>query len=154
MTAADRLTALESLEAPALCQRAGAALAELVDVMNRETVLLRAGHMDEAGALGADKTRLAEDYVSLARAVQRAAPRLKAEAPEGFAALRRGHEALATQMAENLKVLASARALSESILSDVARRAGQGAGPRTYGASGKLPEAGQGANGLSINRAL
>lgn len=155
MSAADRLHALETLDAETLCAHAETALVALVDVMNRETTLLRAGHMAEAGALTGEKTQRAQDYVTLARAVQHAAPRLKAEAPQRVEALRRGHEALATQMAENLKVLATARALSESLLADVARQVGAGDKPRTYGASGQLPEAASApVNGISVNRAL
>lgn len=155
MTAAERLAALENLDAHILCDKAESALAALVEVMNRETTLLRGGHMKEAAALTAEKTQLAQDYVSLARAVQRSAERLRAEAPERVDSLRRGHEALATQMAENLKVLASARSLTESLLNDVAQQVGQTERPKTYGvpqAPARKPE--EGMKGLSINRAL
>ena len=155
MTAADRLAALENLDAQTLCTRAETALAALVEVMNRETTYLRAGHMREATALTGEKTQLAQDYVAIARAVQRVSPRLKAEAPSRVDALRRGHEALATQMAENLRVLATARSLTETLLTDVARAAGKPNQPKTYGACGKAPEpAKQSIQGLSINRAL
>ena len=73
MTAADRLSALEALDAETLCARAETALSALVEVMNRETTFLRAGHVREATALTAEKTQLAQDYVTLARAIQRAA---------------------------------------------------------------------------------
>lgn len=155
MTAAERLVALESLDAETLCSRAETALSALVEVMNRETTFLRAGHVREATALTGEKTQLAQDYVTLARAVQRAAPRLKAEAPARVDALRRGHEALATQMAENLRVLATARTVTEHLLSDVARAAGNTAKPKTYGASGQAPQQSTDAmKGISINRAL
>ena len=68
MTAADRLAALENLDAQTLCTRAETALAALVEVMNRETTYLRAGHMREATALTGEKTQLAQDYVAIARA--------------------------------------------------------------------------------------
>ena len=75
MTAADRLAALENLDAQTLCTRAETALAALVEVMNRETTYLRAGHMREATALTGEKTQHAQDYVAIARAVQRVSPR-------------------------------------------------------------------------------
>src|SRR5690606_32205502 len=105
-----------------------------------ETTYLRAGHMKQAGELTAEKTQLAQDYVSIARAVQRAAPRLKTEAPDRVEALRRGHEALATQMAENLRVLATARNITQSLLDDVAKQAGQADRPKTYSAPGTAPQ--------------
>lgn len=155
MTAAERLSALDELDAETLCGRTETALAALVEVMNRETTLLRAGHVREAGELTPDKTRLAQDYVILARAVQRLAPRLKGEAPARVDALRRGHEALATQMAENLRVLATARSVAETLLSDVARQASTTEKAKTYGAGGQQPQkAPDGIKGLSINRAL
>lgn len=155
MTAAERLAALEDLDANLLCDRAETALAALVEVMNHETTLLRAGHMREAGELTADKTKLAQDYVTIARAVQRAAPRLKAEAPTRVENLRRGHEALATQMAENLRVLATARNVTESLLADVARQVSAGQQPKTYSAPGTPPaRAQETGKGISINRAL
>lgn len=155
MTAADRLSALETLDAETLCARAEAALTALVEVMNRETTFLRAGHVREATALTNEKTQLAQDYVALARAVQHAAPRLKAEAPARIDALRRGHEALATQMAENLRVLATAKTVTENLLSDVARAAGNAAKPKTYSAAGQAPQpTAETMKGISINRAL
>jgi len=155
MTAASRLAALDTLDATTLCDRAEAALAELVEVMNRETTLLRAGHLREAGGLSADKTQLSQDYVTLARALQRAAPRLKDEAPDRLDALRRGHERLATQMAENLRVLATARAVTEDLLTDVARTVGQNEAPKTYGARGGAPAAAAApVSGLAVNRTL
>lgn len=155
MTAAERLAALEELDAATLCARAETSLSGLVEIMNRETTLLRAGHMREAGELTADKTRLAQDYVTIARAVQRAAPRLKAEVPERIENLRRGHEALATQMAENLRVLATARNVTESLLADVARQVNSGQQPKTYSAPGTpAPRPEEALKGISVNRAL
>ncbi len=155
MTAAARLAALDSLPADELCRMAESALASLVDVMNQETTLLRAGHMREAGVLTPDKTRLAQDYVGFARSVQRQTERLKAQAPEALDRLRLGHERLATQMAENLRVLATARMVTEDLLTDVARIVGEKDRARTYGQAGTLAGDQSGAaRGIAVNRAL
>ena len=50
MTAAARLAALDSLPADELCQLAESALTALVNVMNQETTLLRAGLAQMTGA--------------------------------------------------------------------------------------------------------
>lgn len=155
MTAAARIAAIDSLPAEDMCNRAEIALAALVDVMNQETTLLRAGRLREAGHLTPEKGRLAQDYVTMARAIQRQTPRLSTEAPERLDRLRSGHEKLATQMAENLRVLATAKTVTEDLLTDVARRVGQQDRAKTYGTAGKVastPE--NGARGLAINRAL
>ena len=155
MTAAARLAALDSLPAADLCGRAEEALSALVDVMNQETVLLRAGHLRQAGQLTPDKTRLAQDYVTFARSIQRQADRLSAEAPEALAGLRQGHEKLATQMAENLRVLATAKTVTEDVLTDVARMVGQQNRTKTYGAAGIVAtDPAASARGIAVNRAL
>jgi flagellar biosynthesis/type III secretory pathway chaperone len=155
MTAASRLAALDTLPAADLCAHAEAALSALVNIMNQETVLLRAGHLREAGQLTADKTSLAQDYVSFARAVQRQGQRLAAEAPQMLDRLRAGHESLATQMAENLRVLATAKTVTEDVLTDVARMVGQSNRATTYGQAGKMvSDPAASARGIAINRAL
>jgi len=155
MTAAARLAALDTLPAEELCARAETALSALVDVMNQETILLRTGHLRQASQLTPDKTRLAQDYVTFARAIQRQAGRLGAEAPEALERMRAGHERLATQMAENLRVLATARAVTEDVLTDVARIVGQQTRPKTYGSAGTVAaDPGASARGIAVNRAL
>ena len=155
MTAAARLAALDSLPADELCQMAEIALAALVDVMNQETTLLRAGHMRQASTLTADKTRLAQDYVGFARSVQRQGSRLRSDAPDGVERLRLGHERLATQMAENLRVLATARTVTEDLLTDVARIVGQQSKAKTYGRAGMVvADPANSARGIAVNRSL
>lgn len=155
MTAAERLAELDNAPAHELCTRAEAALTALADIMNRETGLLRNGHYKEAMALTAEKTRLAQAYAGLSRTVQRELPRLTAEAPEALKALRGGHERLATQMAENLRVLATAKSVTEDLLTDVAQSVSSQTKPQTYGASGQIDTSGgQSSSGLAINRAL
>jgi hypothetical protein len=155
MTAAERLTALDDLPALELCLRAGTTLDALVSIMNEETTMLRAGRIREAGTLTAEKTQLAQEYVGLARSIQRQSSRLQREAPDEVQRLRNGHERLATQMAENLRVIATARDVTDDILSDVARTVGQASRAKTYGASGELPATtGPSARGIAVNRSL
>lgn len=155
MTAAARLAALDSLPADELCRMAEIALAALVDVMNQETTLLRAGHMRQASTLTPDKTRLAQDYVGFARSIQRQGSRLKADAPAAVERLRLGHERLATQMAENLRVLATAKMVTEDLLTDVAKVVGQQNKAKTYGRGGAVTaDPAASARGIAVNRAL
>jgi hypothetical protein len=93
--------------------------------------------------------------VEFARSIQRETPRLRAEAPEALDRLRLGHEQLATQMAENLRVLATARSVTEDLLSDVANVVGQQNRAQTYGRSGTVTsDPSHAARGIAINRAL
>lgn len=153
--AAERLAALDSLPAAELCALAMDTLESLVLVLNEETTMLRAGRAKDASELTSDKTRLAQDYMGFARSVQRQSARLRAEAPELVEALLAGHDKLATQMAENLRVIATARAITEDLLTDVAQAISARARPKTYGASGEIAsQPPQVASGVSINRAL
>ena len=154
MTAAQRLAALDDLPATELIGRTDAILRRLVDVMNEETTLLRAGRHREAAPITNEKTQLAQDYVGLSRAVQREAERLQREAPGGIASLKAGHERLATQIAENLKVIATAKMVTEDLLNDVAQVIARNTRPKTYGAGGQLATPPKGIGGLAVNRAL
>ena len=155
MSAAERLAMLDDLPAHELCRRTSECLEALVSVMNEETTLLRAGRYKESSAFTASKTRLAQDYVALVRAVQRQGARLRREAPDAVASLRGGHEKLATQMAENLRVIATARLITQDLLTDVAAAVGAQGRTNTYGPAGTIaPEPVPPARGIAINRAL
>lgn len=153
-TAAQRIAAIDELPAVELCNRAINTLEALVTVMNEETTLLRAGRLREASTLSGEKTALAQDYVGLVRSIQRQTSRLLKEAPTEVRLLRAGHERLATQMAENLKVLATARNVTEEVLTDVAETVGARDRARTYGASGQIQQSpAHAARGIVVNRA-
>ena len=57
-------------------------------------------------------------------------------------------------MAENLRVLATARTVTEDILTDVAKQVARAASPKTYGAAGTINQPKAGRGGIAINRAL
>jgi hypothetical protein len=155
-TAAERLAAIDEIPATELCQRALDTLNALVAIMNEETMLLRAGRAREASPLSAQKTSLAQDYTTLVRSIQRQTARLLREAPDEVRQLRAGHEKLATQMAENLKVLATARSVTEDILTDVANAVGASNRAKTYGTTGEVApmSPATAARGIAVNRRL
>ena len=153
MTAAQRIAALDDLPARDLIAFTEGTLRSLVEIMNQETTLLRAGRHRDAGIFGAEKTRLAQEYVSYSRAVQRQLERLQREAPGQVGGLKAGHERLATQIAENLKVIATARMVTEDLLNDVAQQLARANRPKTYGAGGALSATARPVGGLTVNRA-
>ncbi len=153
--AAERIAELDNLPARELISRVETTLNALVAIMNEETTLLRAGRLKDASLLTGDKTRLAQDYVGLSRSVQRQLFRLREEAPADLKRLQSGHERLATQMAENLRGIATAKDVTESVLTDVAETMGAQNRTRTYGATGNMQStAGAHARGIAVNRAL
>ncbi len=155
MSAVQRIAQLDQLEANDLCNRTSIALDALLDVMNQETVLLRAGRLKEASVLTPKKSQMSQDYVTLARAVKRETARLKSQAPVAVQNLKNRHESLATQMAENLRVLATARNVTQDLLSDVAKSVGNTQKPKTYNNGGIIPkQTNEVIKGLAIDRAL
>ena len=108
MSAAQRLAALDDLPARDLIAFTEGTLRALVDVMNRETTLLRAARHGEAMELGAEKTRLAQDYVTYSRAVQRQLERLKAER-ERLGGVNLGAEREMTEVEERLTAMTGDR---------------------------------------------
>jgi len=153
VSAAERLAALDELPARDLLAFTEGTLRALVEIMNKETTLLRAARHREAMDLSAEKTRLAQDYVTYSRAVQRQLERLKLEAPNDVSLLKQGHERLATQIAENLKVIATTRNVAEDLLNDVAQQLARTSRPKTYDAGGALNSPKAAGGGLAVNRA-
>lgn len=155
MTAAQRIAATDDLEAESLCAGAAEALATLIEVINEETTLLTAGRVRDAAGLSGRKVQLAQDYVGWARALERQAGRLEAEAPDALERLRQLNESFATQLADNLKVIATARQVTEDLLGDVAVAMGAGGRAKTYGQNGQVaPRSAGAASGIALNRAL
>ncbi len=155
MSATDPGNEKAKMDARALCASTETVLNNLVDIMNQETVLLRAGRYEQAAQIGAQKAEIAQKYVALARIIQNENERLRQQAPAEMKNLVAGHEKLATQMAENLRVLATARDVTQTLLSDVANSVGRTRQPNTYGTSGQLSTTdSRHANGIAINRAL
>ncbi len=154
VTAGARIENQRSMDAATLCRTTSSALQNLANIMNHETTLLREGQYEQASRLSEQKARIAQEYVGLARVVQHQSSRISEQAPRELQLLQAEHEKLATQMAENLRVLATARTVTQNLLSDVAASMEQAEAPRTYGESGQFRNTGttsQG-HGLSVNR--
>ncbi|MGJ8527635.1 hypothetical protein [Maritalea sp.] len=138
-----------------ICADAEITLRALVDIMNNETTLLRKGSLMEAGELAADKAELAQKYVGLARTIQSNVTELKAKVPHLLKPLQNGQAALATQMAENMRVLAVAKSLSEDIVSSVASQLGQTTQTSAYGQIGQDRTSSEPSmKGVSVNTTL
>ena len=154
-SAHDRLHAQRQMDASTLCRSTKAALENLANIMNQETMLLRTGHYQEAADLSEQKSQIAQEYVGLARVVQHQSARLFEQAPNDLKTLQAEHEKLATQMAENLRVLATAKTVSQNVLGDVAKSVGQSERPKTYAPTGQMSTSAKSdASGIAVNRSL
>jgi len=118
--------------------------ADLMDVMNallgvieRETELVRAGKLREAMASEAKKTELSRRYVSTVPQMKASQQYLSQIAPELLTTLHRHHDVFRAMLQINLTVLATAHAVSESIVRGVNTEVQRRNIPNTYTSAGR-----------------
>jgi hypothetical protein len=111
------------------------ALDELMTTLTEETELVRAGRVREAARLTPIKTKVAQSYIAAAEALKSNAAALGA--PATREALHQRQEQLRALLQTNLTVLATAHAVSESVIRGAAAEVARKNAPRTYGVSGR-----------------
>ncbi|MGB3447904.1 MAG: hypothetical protein WBA48_14530 [Xanthobacteraceae bacterium] len=109
----------------------------LFDVVERETELVRAGHVRDAMALETDKSALSRRYAGLVSALKANQQHLRAVAPDLLTTLQRQHETFRAMLQVNLTVLATAHAVSEGVVRGVNTEVQRRNMPQTYTASGQ-----------------
>jgi len=110
---------------------------ELLGVIERETELVRAGKLREAMAFEAKKTQLSRRYVGAIGDLKANHKFLLQVAPELLATLHRHHDVFRAMLQVNLTVLATAHAVSESIVRGVHTELQRRSIPNTYTAAGR-----------------
>jgi hypothetical protein len=124
-------------EADALISEVMVVMAELADVVQQETALVRAGRVSAASKFAEPKSDLSRRYVAGTIQLKASKPQLTHVARDRLAALQKHHESLRTLLQTNLTVLATAHAVSESVVRGVSNEIGRRSTPQTYGASGR-----------------
>jgi hypothetical protein len=112
-------------------------MVELCDIVEEETALVRAGRLTSAGKVAERKSELARAFINNASRVRASAHYLAGKTPKLLNALRQQHEQFRAKLQINLTVLATARAVSESILRGVSDELARRSTVQTYGASGR-----------------
>ena len=130
-------TAATAAEARKLAENLMDVMSALLGVIERETEFVRAGKLREAMRLEEQKTGLSRRYVAAAENLKGAQEHLAQVAPELLATLRRHHETFRAMLQVNLTVLATAHAVSESIVRGVNAEMQQKNIPNTYTAAGR-----------------
>jgi hypothetical protein len=102
-----------------------------------ETALVRAGNIAQAARLEASKAELAGQYYAATERVKANAKFLAAHLPAQLDDLRRRHDMFRPLLQINLTVLATAHAVSQSIMRGVAGEVARKSAPQTYGMSGR-----------------
>jgi hypothetical protein len=128
-------------EAEALLMRISDGMVALVKIFNEETQLMKAGRLREAGALVDEKSALASEYLREIEIMKANAPFIGGALPELVDELRRAHAAFRDILSLNLRVVATAQSVAESVIRGAAEQAMRRDAPGGYGASGRMSTA-------------
>ncbi len=131
------------------------AMSALLAVIERETELVRAGKLREAMTFEPRKAELSRNYVNAVGQLKASQKQLAQAAPELLKTLHRHHEVFRSMLQINLTVLATAHAVSESIVRGVNAEMQRRSMPNTYTAAGKRAAPGpRHITPLSVSRSL
>jgi hypothetical protein len=123
-------------EAEQVIRHLSGVMDSLLVVVEQETALVRAGKLAEAQKLDANKAELSRLYMADTSRI-RASQRFLNQATPGLADdLCKRHDLFRAVLQMNLTVLATAHAVSESIMRGVSAELARKATPQAYGASG------------------
>ena len=127
----------------------------LVDVIQQETELVRAGRLSDATALESTKTQLARLYIADTLRLRANQAQLANMSPQVMPDVLHHHHNFRALLQINLTVLATAHAVSEGIVRGVSGELTRKSAPQTYGAGGRAnapdPRA---ATPLAVSRVL
>ena len=130
-------TAATAADARKLAENLMDVMSALLSVIERETELVRAGKLREAMEFEPKKSELSRRYVSAVGHLKASQKYFTQVAPELLAALHRHHDTFRAMLQINLTVLATAHAVSESIVRGVNAEMQRRNIPNTYTASGR-----------------
>jgi hypothetical protein len=147
--------AVTPAEARKLAENLMDAMSTLLGLIERETELVRAGKVREAMALAPNKSELSRRYVGAITHLKASQKYLQQSAPELLATLHRHHDTFRAMLQINLTVLATAHAVSESIIRGVNTEMQRRNMPNTYTATGQRASPGPRHNApLAVSRSL
>lgn len=126
-----------STEARMVAENLMDAMSALLGLIERETELVRAGKVREAMTLESKKQELSRNYVGAVGQLKANQAQLAKSAPELLSTLHRHHDAFRAMLQVNLTVLATAHAVSESVVRGVNAEIQKRNVPNTYTAAGR-----------------
>jgi hypothetical protein len=124
-------------EAEALIRHLLDVMDALLGTVEEETELVRAGKLIEAAKLEPTKAELSRMYVADTTRIKASQGYLARTTPEMVDDLRKRHDEFRALLQMNLTVLATAHAVSESIMRGVSNELARKATPQAYGATGR-----------------
>jgi hypothetical protein len=130
-------------------------MSALLSLIEQETELVRAGKIREAMAFEPKKTELTRRYVNAVACLKASQKYLTQAAPELLTTLHRHHDVFRAMLQINLTVLATAHAVSESVIRGVNTEVQRRNIPNTYTAAGRRAAPGpRNITPLAVSRSL
>jgi hypothetical protein len=130
-------TASTPAEARKLAENLMDVMSALLGVIERETELVRAGKIREAMAFEGQKTEFSRRYANTVAHLKASQKYLSMASPELLKTLHRHHDVFRAMLQINLTVLATAHAVSESVVRGVNAEMQRRNIPNTYTAAGR-----------------
>ena len=124
-------------EARKLAEELMEVMSTLLNVVERETELVRAGQLRQAMSFEQKKKELSNRYVKTVGSLKASQKFLSRSAPELLTTLHRHHDTFRAMLQVNLTVLATAHAVSEGIVRGVNAELQRRNVPNTYTAAGQ-----------------
>ena len=124
-------------EARELAETLIGAMDALLHLVEKETDLVRAGRVQEAMALGAQKSELSRNYLTAITQIKNSHAYFVQSSPDLLKLLHRHHDAFRAILQVNLTVLATVHAVSEGIIRGVNSEVQRRNIPQTYTANGR-----------------
>jgi hypothetical protein len=124
-------------EAEALIRHLLDVMDALLGTVEEETELVRAGKLSEASKLEPTKAELSRMYIADTTRIKASQGYLVRTTPGMVDDLRQRHDEFRALLQMNLTVLATAHAVSESIMRGVSNELARKATPQAYGATGR-----------------
>lgn len=131
----DRPRITSAPEARALVDGLMSTLGSLAHIIGEETQLMREGHVGAALEREPKKTELSGKYMRGLEILKSNAVALARFVPDDVGRLKKAHLEFSELLETNQAVLATARAVSETIVRSLAKDAGRAAQPQGYGKS-------------------
>ena len=127
----------------------------LLGIVEEETEMVRAGKLHEAAKLEPSKAELSLMYIADTTRIKASRGYLARTTPAIVNELRQRHDLFRALLQINLTVLATAHAVSESIMRGVSQELARKATPQAYGASGRaMPAPVSSQQPLTVSRVL
>jgi hypothetical protein len=127
----------------------------MLEVVDEETKLVRAGKLSAATRLVPSKHELSQLYFTDTQRLKASRSFLARALPNVLEPLRKRHDLFQAVLQMNLTVLATAHAVSEGIMRGVSNELARQSAPASYGASGRTTAPGpRHAQPLTLSRTL